>query len=158
MTCAEARRAILDAEPSVLAGDGDTSLARHLRSCEVCRAAASVVLREEAWLARGMEGVVPALDLETILQRHILSDSDVSISTRPGWARGRFRSWSLALLPLAAAAALVALLLVSRSPTLPGPTYFPAVASRGLDLAVPEGTSAAIMETDNPNITVVWLF
>ncbi len=144
MTCAEAREALLEADLSVLRGAGDTPLALHLRDCASCLQAAQFVLQEEALLARGLIEATPPLDLGPI-QRAM---------PRKPWYR---RSASLPLLPLAAAAALAGLLL-SREPDLPGTPYSPSTSSSGPDVVVPEGTTAAVIETANPDITVVWLF
>jgi hypothetical protein len=63
--------------------------------------------------------------------------------------------------PLAAAAGLAALLLsgMPRGPAdrfVGGPA--PAAPEVGLALEVPPGRDAAVIETSNPDITVVWFF
>jgi hypothetical protein len=51
MNCAAALEAILEAEPSELAGQGTTSLAAHLATCERCQAVAHQIVVETRLLA-----------------------------------------------------------------------------------------------------------
>ncbi len=151
MTCAQAIESLLDADLSILQReDGeDTPLARHLGACDRCRSAAEIIVREEALLAESLSGPVPPLDLNRLF------DHGVTPLTTPD--RRRLRAWTWSLVPLAAAAVLAALLL-TRSPDLPGPPYTPSVGSGGLDVAVPDGRTAAVIATDDPEITILWLF
>jgi predicted anti-sigma-YlaC factor YlaD len=149
MTCAEAREALLEAEMSALRGEGDTPLALHLRGCRTCRRLSEAVLRGEGLLANELTRAVPPLDVERIL------------GPVP-WRGRKRRPWyhrplALPLVPLAAAAVLVAIFL-TREPSLPGPAYSPPAPFSGPDVVVPEGKTAAVMATSNPYITVIWLF
>jgi predicted anti-sigma-YlaC factor YlaD len=152
MKCVDAVELILEADPQDLAGKGDSILARHVRSCPKCRALALVVLEEERALAVQMVEAVPAPDLDAILALGLASEN------RPSSRHARkFRSAGYALIPLAAAAALVGLLLQSE-PTLPGPAYSSPEPTVALGLEIPEGRNAAVLRTDNPDITVLWFF
>jgi hypothetical protein len=61
------------------------------------------------------------------------------------------------VLPLAAAAALAAILLL-REPSLPGPLYSPPERAAAFEAEVPPDQNVAILATSDPNITVLWLF
>ena len=61
-----------------------------------------------------------------------------------------------ALIPLAAAA--VAVLFLAREPDLPGTEFSPSGSFSGLEVEAPEGQSVAILRTNNPDISVVWIF
>jgi hypothetical protein len=63
----------------------------------------------------------------------------------------------MALIPLAAAASL-AILLTGREPPLPGHPYTPQPTAPGLDVQAPNGADVAVLETNDPEITVLWLF
>jgi hypothetical protein len=113
---------------------------------------ARVILQGERGLGEAMEVLVPAPDLDELLQR--------AERKGPG-ARSAIRRqirWSAArLVPLAAAAALVALFL-GREPRLPGDPVLPLASTPGLGLEVPEGQNVAVLNTNNPDITVLWFF
>ena len=152
MKCADAVELILEADPPELRGKGESDLARHIRTCPKCRAVAQVVLEEEQVLAREMVEAVPLQDMERIL--------DLGLAPEPGVGhklRGRFRKAGYALIPLAAAAALVGVFLRSE-PTLPGPQFSFPEPTVALGLEVPEGRNAAVLQTKNPDITVLWFF
>ena len=151
MTCAEAYPAILEADPSDLEGLGESDLARHIRECPRCQEMASAVLSGERALAQGLVSAVAPPDLDALL--------DEALGPAAETKSLRFRPWryGLTLLPVAAAAAMVALFLGSE-PQLPGDPYFPPELTPGLGLAVPEGQNVAILATNDPDITVLWLF
>jgi hypothetical protein len=184
MTCADALETLLDADPSVLRGEeGEhTPLGRHLRTCARCRSAAEIILREEALLADGLTGSTAPLDVERLMSQGVDSTAvqprvsasspgrrstpeeprarpDASASSRsirrPG--QRRFPSWTLSAIPVAAAA-ILATLLLTHTPDLPGTRYEPPTEFGGLDVAVPEERTAAVLITDDPDITVVWVF
>jgi hypothetical protein len=162
MTCADALEAMLEADPHELRDWEDTELSRHLRECGRCRSVAVAILEDEALLARGLESTVPHPDLDRIIDQALgANPTSTKASTNPT-ASGRIlrfpRKRTVAtLFPLAAAAALAALLL-GRSPELPGDPYHPAPEAPGLGLEVPEGRNVAVLATKNPEITVLWFF
>jgi len=156
MKCTEVRMGLLEAELPVLEGLGDDPVAQHIRECSGCAEKARTILRGEASLARALEEAAPFPDLDRILDAAGIEPPE-AIPLQP-----RGRSWSrsrtgLTLLPLAAAAAIAALFL-GRDPSLPGPPYTPPEAQAGLDVEVPEGNSVVVLETNNSEITVLWLF
>jgi hypothetical protein len=153
MTCAEARDLILEADPSELEGSGESLLADHIRECGRCRAVAGTILGAERSLAAGLADAVEPPDLDELLKK----------ASRPESPKGsilplRKRRVGLAVLPVVAAAAMVALLFLGEQPRLPGDPYTPPERSSGLGLEIPEGRNAAVLTTNNPNITVLWFF
>ena len=157
MNCGDARRALLEAELSTLQGVGDEPLARHVRECPGCSSVARAIVEGEAALGDFLEGAAPRLDPDSVLDA---AGRGEAVEVRPGHPRWRSRigpGRGLVLLPLAAAAAATALFL-GRPPSLPGPPYAPPAPSAGLDVQVPGVSGVAVLETNNPDITVLWLF
>ena len=157
MICSEAQAQLLEADLPVLRGEGDDPLASHIRSCPRCMGIAETILNGEAGLALSLAAVLPTLDLDGILERANAAEGDEVISldrNRPRWTRF---GTGFTLIPLAAAAALTALFL-GRPPKLPGPEYTLEAGGLGLNVEVPQGRSVAVLETSNPEITVLWLF
>ena len=157
MKCSEAHAAMLEAELPSLEGAGDDPLALHVSECPACAGKARAIIQAETSLASALEGAVPSPSLEGILQTAGIRNTPGALPSGPArrfpWGiRARFT-----LLPLAAAAALAALFL-GRPPALPGPPYSPPQLSGGLDVQVPEGTDVAVLKTNNPAITVLWLY
>jgi hypothetical protein len=175
MTCDEVIATLLEADPQDLLPDPQTELGRHLTGCERCRRAARLVedgSRElDAWLDRSGTHL-PALDVESILER--AGHPDPEANTTPleagsalhgraasGSSPSRLRARARWFLPLAAAAGLATILVTRQDPgALPGPdTATPAQeAPEGLALDVPGGRNAAVLSTDNPDITIVWIY
>ena len=58
MNCATVLESLLDAELSEIAGDGNSALAAHLRSCERCRRVADQLLVDTRLLATAMPAAV----------------------------------------------------------------------------------------------------
>lgn len=137
MDCTLARDAMLEAELEELRGSGDTALADHLRACPPCRATAERILAGYA-----------ALDASLAAER-----------PRPRLPRSL--RWLEIAVPLAAAAALVLLVAQPRG-TSPAPTA-PSAASAVPAAPAPPLVSApgahdvTVMQTDDPNIVVVWI-
>ena len=151
MTCAEALRAILEANRSDLEGRGEGNLAKHLAGCQRCRGLSRAILDGEGALAQGLAAAVAPPNLDQLIDRAL--DSPPGGRTVPF----RARSLSLALLPVAAAAAMVFLFLGS-DPQLPGDPYLPTEQAPGLGLEVPEGHNVAVLATNDPRITVLWIY
>ena len=144
MICAEAHEAILEADPGELDGTRDGPLAHHLSECSRCRQMARWVLDEEAGLGRTLTEAVSPPNLDEILER----GGSRPLQRRSTWAT---------VIPLAAAATLIGLIL-SREPQLPGPIYTPPPTPAGLGVQVPDGQNVAVLKTNDPDITVLWLF
>ncbi len=144
MTCTEAYEAILEADPGELSGNGDGPLTSHLSGCRRCQQLARAVLDEEADLGRTLVETVPSPNLDEILEGRMHR----SPRRRNAWGK---------VAPVAAAASLVGIFF-TREPQLPGPLYTPPPASVGMDVQAPEGQNVAVLKTNNPDITVLWLF
>ncbi len=166
MRCSEARRALLEADLYVLRGEGPTPLAIHIRRCPECRARADALLGGEYALGEALAGAVPAPDPDTIIrlareeEAALPSRLDVSPPSPPrGW-RPTGLGPGAALWSLAAAAALSALFFfgTDRTPSLPGNQIVLEPEPRGLNVEVPKNQRVAVLQTGNPDISVLWLF
>lgn len=150
MTCDEAYQRMLEADPEELQGEMDSPVSLHLRSCGRCRAVADRILRDEENL-RGMLSAV----------RSRIPPEDAS--KRAAWEarlRHRRRVW-YGLAPVAAAAGLAGIVLMSSGGPAPGSfgdaVVVPPKAPPPIVEAAP-GQRVAVIETDNPHIVVVWSF
>jgi hypothetical protein len=165
--CAEFRAMLLEAEPEELRAEGAGALAVHLRGCPECARLAALVLQETAQLDRYL-GHTPGFDVDALLKRAGFPLSAPPLIEKQPAGSGKVAAGAHNLfpgrrlwIPLATAAAVAALLLfrgpqarraapyVASSPTgtAPAPLVEPVA-----------GQDAAIMKTDDPEITVVWLF
>lgn len=149
--CASFRALLLEAEPAELRGEGESPLARHVRACSSCARAAALVLGETARLD-ALLSEAPPLDVDALLARAGVKSGRAAAPPR----RFLRRLW----VPAAVAAALAALLLWQAVGVRTPPTPITAVAERTtLPLVEPiPGQDVAVMQTDDPDITVVWLF
>lgn len=152
MNCSDAREALLEADIDQLEGRCEGALAEHLGGCPGCRGVARMILEGERGLGEAMLDLVPAPDLDDLLRR---AGKTPSVG-RKG-IRQEVRWLVPRLVPLAAAAALVALFL-GREPVLPGDPVVHLAQAPGLGLEVPEGQDVAVLATNNPDITVLWFF
>jgi hypothetical protein len=148
---------MLEADLPSLEGATDDPLARHIRECAECGVKARAIIEAEASLARALERAVPQPNVEGILRISGRGRTPSALTSGllrrfPRGPRSRY-----SVLPLAAAAVLAAVFL-GRPPALPGPPYSPPRSPAGLDVQVPEGTNVAVLETNNPAITVLWLY
>ncbi len=156
MRCTEARELLLTAEPDELRGEGDSTLAGHLRTCPACRRLATAILESEAALAADLDALAAgrSADVTGALLRSIEA---------AGLGRSRKRRPLLIpfLLPLAAAALLAVLLLPSRShrdsrEELALPAAF--ASAEAPALSTPPGRTALILDTDDPDYQIIWFF
>lgn len=152
LSCSEAREAILEADIAQLEGRDGDALAGHLGGCSRCQAMAQMILDRERDLGEAIEGLVPTPELDELLER-----AKTERVEGRGAIRRRLRWSAPRLVPLAAAAALVALFL-GREPILPGDPVVPLITAPGLGLEIPEGQDVAVLATNNPDITVLWFF
>jgi hypothetical protein len=157
MKCSDARDAILDADRAVLGGLGQSALAAHIRTCPACRRRARAIVEEEAALFGALRRAAPRLDPEAVLERAAGRGETHSPRRWRRSSQGPGSRKGLALFSLAAAAVL-ALLFLGRTPRLPGPTYYPAPPPTGLEVQAPPGENVAVLATNDPTITVLWLF
>lgn len=142
MTCATARDLMLEAERADLEGATDSELSRHVRTCAGCRAAAARILDAERALGDAFAAMTP---------RRRAEDAVAEAAQRAGR-----RHWAWRAAPLAAAAALAALLLARREPAVPPLSPLPTAAA--IEVQPPPGRTVAVFHTDNPDIVVIWFF
>lgn len=155
-TCSDIREMLLEATPSELRGGGAGALAGHLRSCDACRRRAELLLRADDEMDAVL-GVAEAPDVETILELASRPRVAVGWRARAGSGVRRFTSARRGWIPLAAAAAVAGLLLVARGGG--PPALLPVAQAQALPTVEEASTGGvAIIETDNPDITVLWFF
>lgn len=143
--CTEARELLLDADLETLNGAGQSDLARHLSRCVGCRALAERVVRAEATVADALAGINPTKS----------TDALVAGARRAG-PTYRWKPLRVAL-PLTAAAALATVLLWPRHAAWPGAPR-PTPEPPRLAVEAPPGVNVAVFQTNNPKITVIWLY
>lgn len=141
MTCMDVRRALRTADRFELRAEGDGELARHLRGCGDCRAV--------------------AMRLET--GTNVLAEMVAARGAVPGLARPRRsvasrrrRAAAVVFIPIATAAAVVALVRRDAPANVPRVFHDDAVAT-SVAVDVPRGQTATVLKTSNPNVTIVWL-
>ena len=149
ISCADFRSLLLEAGPLELDGVGPSPVAAHVRVCDSCRGLAARVRAETAALDAYLTHDPPALDVDTILIRAAAgARPKAPIPLRVP------RRWTA----LAVAAAIAALLL------LPGerlPPETPLRPVQTVQLPTVEASAehtVAVLETSNPDITVLWFF
>jgi hypothetical protein len=152
-TCDRDTTWLLEASLEELRGETDSEHAEHLRDCEQCAGLARHIVARTSDLAAVMDAKPPEVDVDAILARARLvaepGDAAPSVHRPKPW-----RQW----VTLAAAASVVGVLLM-RQPdgALPGVEFVPrAPAFPTVETAV--GHDVAIIETDNPDITVLWFY
>jgi len=154
LDCAQTREALLEADPHALRTGAPGALGRHLATCSRCRADALRITQFTGALATRLASP-PALDARAV----------VHAARRPPRHPSRRRHLVGAGLPLAAAAVLATLLLVGREASddsLPGPPAnrepLTALATPVVEFTPPPDRNAVVLQTRNPDITVVWLY
>lgn len=161
ITCETALDRLLEAAPAELRGRADTELAAHIAGCHRCAAVAAAMLEELGAVDHALADYAThptadaAADAALAAIRKEDGDGVVSLEGRR-WLR---TAW----VPLAAAAALAAVLVFGQDDPFSGPgvgTTSPPEPTLEPRVAVtpPADKGAAIMETENPNITIVWLY
>jgi hypothetical protein len=130
MSCTDARDALLVAEPSELRGGGDSPLAAHLESCIACRAMAARLSRD---LGRLRSAVVQASNVR----------------------RRRRRAALMVGVPIAASLVATVVVVARHAPARD--TQLVAVSSPVVSVDVARGQQAAVFNTNDPSVTVVWL-
>ena len=157
MTCDEARELLLEAGPDELEGRGGSPLALHLRGCAGCAAAAARIVQATRALDTHLLTTADEEAVDAILAGlgHPGSRRTAPVRDRPD-PRWRRAAWG----SLAAAAAAVGLLFVARG-SAPVNEAAPRLAASVPAPPLVEASSAAtvaVIETDNPDITVLWFF
>jgi anti-sigma factor RsiW len=148
--CERARAWMLEAEPAELRGEGSSSLSHHLAGCEGCRRRADAIL---AGLAE-LDGALAAL------ARPAEPAKVIPLRRRPaiGWRTVR---WAAPLTLAAGAAAVLLGRPAAPAVERPGVTaeriarvlFAPAPVARAAD-----GRSVAVLKTNDPGVTVVWVY
>ena len=140
ITCVTARELMLDAEHEELHARGDSPLARHLRACADCARAARAIVAVNNDLAHALD------TLSAMPARHA--------TVRPS----KVRRLTIALAPLAAAAALLlALWQRNAEPDALAPIVLPVQEVPTVPVVnAPATGTVAVMRASNPNITIVW--
>lgn len=160
MNCERATALLLEADLAELEGHGDTALAAHLERCPSCRERARRIVAAERGLDRALDGLghqgrAPDATAAATGGEPTSGPRVASVPIR----RGR-RAVRWAWIPLALAAGLGTLILVSDEEPLPTrPTS--AALDRSTDrlrVDVPAGRNAVLYETENPNVIVVWFY
>jgi anti-sigma factor RsiW len=154
LDCARAREAILEAEPQALRTGDAGSLGRHLAACPRCRAEALRIVRFTGALATRLASP-PALEAQAV----------VRAAGHPSHHSSRHRRLIGVGLPLAAAAGLATLLFVGREagndrlfrPPAAGEPPI-ALATPVVEFTSPPDRNAVVLQTRNPDITVIWLY
>ena len=143
MTCSDARAAMLMAERSAVRGNDDSELAQHIRQCESCRRLAAMIENETVFLAAAVSS-----------RRAVPADS-------PSRTRQTTRNAILVtVLPIAATIAIAARLLrrdeaATRDQATASETD--RMAMNAVTVDVERGQTAAVIRTQDPNVTIVWI-
>ena len=154
MRCEMARERMLEVDPAELVGGGTGELAGHLAACPECAGVAAALVRELAALEDAVEAWAAAGDARAAADA-VLAGSRERPPVAGPLRRRAWRVW----VPLAAAAALAAVLLMSREPGVERTgTAVQAAPAPRVAVTPPPDRGAAIMETPNPKITIVWLY
>lgn len=162
--CAGVRDLMLEADPAELRGTGSSQVAAHVCECIPCRRLADGMLTAQLELATSLDA------LTAQRANAVGSKADLSLSqirgASPAPATGRVTrvpgsmSYRRAAGVLLAAAAALVLILYPRSGAelaRPEPrTERIAMAADRPVVSVTSGDEVVIMNTTNPNITVVW--
>ncbi len=153
--CADVRMLLLEAEPDDLRGIGSGAVASHVRDCPSCARVAAIILEETAALD-GYLGGESSTSVEDVLARAGVARSRATgTPSRPRRPWARRSGW----VALAAAASVAVLLLARDREQAPGPAPVAVAVAEPLPLvqSSPDRT-VAVMQTENPDITVLWFF
>lgn len=144
MNCTECRDRLLEADAATLRGEGDPAVAEHLRACASCQAISGMLLDEEARLREALAALTPTAPMEAA----------ATAAVRESVQRVRRRQWA-ALVPLAAAAGLVGVLLTGDGDLPPKPGRQSAAAP---PLVEASDQNVVVYQTGNPKVVVIWLY
>ncbi len=183
MKCADAQGALLTADPAELEGIGASPLAEHIRGCDRCRAAARVILDEQAALAEALaeagrsdrtadqaadavlavvagEGVPRQSQDVDPPEAHAGLEAGARVVTLDAVRRRAARramSWRL-WAPVALAAALAAVLLARPRYDWQVPAPGTGRPTTQVAVSAPPGKNVVVFGTRNPDIKVIWFY
>ncbi len=147
-SCPDRLEALLEAEPAELRGIGENEVARHVRDCTGCAQEAERILQRTAELDHALSAHAGVLDADALIDAAL-----AGVGTKP-----RQHRWSW-VTGMAAAAALVGLLLVPRGgPTIEQATSLDLPMAMLPTVEAAPGQNVAVIQTGNPDITVLWFF
>lgn len=157
--CSSFQEMLLEADPDVLRGEGDSPLAAHVRDCPRCARAATLFLRGADILGETLANntATPSDEvIDSIIRRARAESMPTSAvaRARTAWFLRPSARW----VTLAAAASVAALLFVGgpRRPRIPVTPTQIAMALPLVDAS--DESNVAVIQTDNPDITVLWFF
>ena len=153
MNCHTAQRLIATEPDSTPSAEESRLLAAHLSGCEACRNEQTIVARALAgWQASTASAAMPTVERAwQDIQRELRKSSGQPASR--GFLR---RSW---MIPVSAAAALAALIVVARplgKPSSPGNPLAQNSAARADFVEVPNDASSLVYVDDQSGWLVVW--
>ena len=148
---------LLIAEPDELAARGDTDLARHIRECPHCAAAARAMLAANHGL-REVLGVTGRVDVDAVLRKAHTATTR-SPPGRRAWFTVPAPARVVAATSLAAAIAVAVALKMHHQPDKPVPSeQWTPVAGEQPVLVDAPGYNVAVIPTTNSDITIFWFF
>ena len=150
--CTRSFDALLEADVEELSGVAETDVGVHVRECGRCAAAAQAILDGNDVLDKVL-GSVPAIDARALVARARLEAPQRVGKRAPRLTRRWRRGAALA----AAASIAVVLLLPERDMPMSGVELAPRTEVYSL-VEAPADRSVAVIQTDNPDITVLWFF
>lgn len=161
MKCDTATELLMEASHAELRGEADSEIARHVRRCPRCRRLAVELLEADEGLGRALEGLLEARSDEEILQaaRRELARGAVGDDAPTAPLRRR-HLWRIGA-PLAAAAALAAVILLTDGPepgARVGEAPVPPRLAEERSVDVQADRRFAMMKTEDPKIHVVWFY
>ncbi len=147
--CETAFELLLEADPTELAGRGDSELAEHVRGCARCGAVAARLLRGQEELATALGELGPRTGVEEALS---------IVRARRRKVEWRRHAWRV-VAPLAAAAAIAAVVIL-RSPTEPLPEEIVRSPAPRIEAVVKVAAAQNVMvfETRDKSAKVIWFY
>lgn len=149
MRCDEVRDELLRCDPGVLAGEGDSPAARHIRGCDECRAVAGALLDGQRGLARTLAAEAADADVDGAVDRALRATEEDGDR--------RWRRW---VVPLAGAAALVLAVTMPQGEDDDGEPWPPVdrrdPAPTAFAVEAAGDRPVTVLQTRDPDVTVVW--
>ena len=159
MNCVETHDLLLEADPETLAGNGDPAVAAHLQSCAQCRSVVAQLLEAHERDVALYVDVTPRQTPDAVATMVIAAAvGDVPVRKR----RSIRRAVGIGLVPIAAAAAFLLAIHTRRDArqeafqaSIDAAFAAPAAVT---SVKIPAGKNAVVFKTQDPNISVVWIY